>query len=96
MAQTGETMRRMILGWLLASLSASRLARSSASRAAARVWLAPMLEFVRPLPASAIAPVAVVIFGLTDRMVLFVIAFGAMWPMLLATIHGFVERRIRA
>ena len=35
-------------------------------------------------------------FGLTQGMVLFVIAFGAIWPMLLATIHGFaaVEPRL--
>jgi sulfonate transport system permease protein len=41
-------------------------------------------------------PVAIAILGLTDAMVLAVIAFGALWPMLLATVHGFaaVEPRL--
>ncbi len=35
-------------------------------------------------------------FGLTQGMALFVIAFGAIWPIMLATIHGFaaVEPRL--
>jgi len=96
-AQTGETIRRMILGWALASVIGVAIGAVIGVSEAARVWVAPMLEFVRPLPASAIAPVAVVIFGLTDRMVLFLIAFGALWPMLLTTIHGFsnVHPRLR-
>ena len=41
-------------------------------------------------------PVAIALMGLTDAMVLAVIAFGALWPMLLATVHGFaaVEPRL--
>ena len=49
-----------------------------------------MLEFVRPLPASALLPLAIAIFGLSPAMVLAVVAFGAMWPVLLGTIHGLV------
>ena len=61
-----------------------------------RTYVAPSLEFLRPLPVSAIIPVAIAMFGLTQGMALFVIAFGAIWPMLLATIHGFaaVEPRL--
>jgi sulfonate transport system permease protein len=96
-AQTGDTVRRMLVGWVLASVIGVALGTMIGVSAAAREWLAPMLEFVRPLPASAIAPVAVVIFGLTDRMVLILIAFGSLWPMLLTTIHGFsnVHPRLR-
>jgi ABC-type nitrate/sulfonate/bicarbonate transport system permease component len=51
---------------------------------------------LRPLPVSAIIPVAIAFFGLSQVMALFVIAFGAVWPMLLATVHGFaaVEPRL--
>jgi sulfonate transport system permease protein len=58
------------------------------SSAAARVWIAPTLEAIRPLPASAVMPLAMAIFGLSGSMVLAVVAFGAMWPVLLATVHG--------
>ena len=33
-------------------------------------------------------PLAIAIFGLSGGMVLAVVAFGAMWPVLLATVHG--------
>ena len=44
----------------------------------------------------AIIPVAIAMLGLTQAMALFVIAFGAIWPIMLATIHGFaaVEPRL--
>jgi ABC-type nitrate/sulfonate/bicarbonate transport system permease component len=42
-------------------------------------------------------PLAIAIFGLGGGMVLFVVAFGAIWPVLLATVHGFanVHERLR-
>ena len=48
------------------------------------------------LPASAVVPLAISLLGLSEVMVLVVIAFGALWPVLLATVHGFsaVEPRL--
>lgn len=95
--QSAATLRRMIEGWLLACLVGIVLGALIGTSAAARAWLQPLLEFIRPLPASAIMPLAISIFGLGPNMVLFVVAFGAMWPVLLATLHGFahVEPRLR-
>jgi sulfonate transport system permease protein len=87
-AQTGATIGRMLLGWGLASLLGVLLGALIGVSAVARAWIAPTLEFIRPLPASAIMPLAISIFGLSGGMVLFVVAFGAMWPVLLATVHG--------
>jgi ABC-type nitrate/sulfonate/bicarbonate transport system permease component len=94
---TWQTVQRMLLGWLLASLAGIALGALVGISERARRWLLPTLEFVRPLPASAIMPLAISIFGLGGGMVLFVVAFGAMWPVLLATIHGFasIEPRLR-
>lgn len=86
-----DTINRMLLGWLLASLIGIFLGALVGISATARAWLQPTLEFIRPLPASAIMPLSISIFGLNASMVLFVVAFGAMWPVLLATIHGFVS-----
>jgi len=90
------TIVRMILGWLLASLIGVALGAAIGISPAARAWLQPTLEFLRPLPASAIVPVAIALLGLSEGMVLAVIAFGALWPMLLGTVHGFaaVEPRL--
>jgi ABC-type nitrate/sulfonate/bicarbonate transport system permease component len=90
------TTLRMIEGWAVASVLGVGLGALVGSSTTARAWLGPTLEFLRPLPASAIIPVAIALFGLSDRMVLGVIGFGALWPMLLATVHGFaaVEPRL--
>jgi sulfonate transport system permease protein len=90
------TVVRMVWGWLLASVIGVALGATIGVSATARAWLQPMLEFLRPLPASAIVPVAIALLGLSEGMVLTVIAFGALWPMLLGTVHGFaaVEPRL--
>jgi len=90
------TVEHMALGWLVASIAGVALGALIGSSRAMRDYVAPSLEFLRPLPVSAIIPVAIALFGLTQSMALFVIAFGAIWPMLLATIHGFaaVEPRL--
>ena len=90
------TVQRMILGWLIASLAGVVLGAGIGTSRTLRVYLAPLLEFLRPLPASATIPVAIAVLGLSDRMVLAVVAFGSLWPVLLATVHGFssVEPRL--
>ena len=95
-AFTHATVLRMLEGWLLASFVGVALGALIGISPVARAWLQPTLEFVRPLPASALLPLAISLFGLNPAMVLFVVAFGAMWPVLLATVHGFanVEPRL--
>ena len=94
---TAATVGRMLGGWGLASLLGVALGALIGSSVAARAWLQPMFEFLRPLPASAVLPLAMALFGLSAGMVLFVVAFGAMWPVLLGTLHGFasVHARLR-
>lgn len=90
------TVERMLWGWLIASLVGIALGAAIGSSVRLRSYLVPTLEFLRPLPASAIIPVAIALLGLSEAMVLFVVAFGALWPVLLATVHGFaaVEPRL--
>jgi ABC-type nitrate/sulfonate/bicarbonate transport system permease component len=90
------TLTHMAIGWVVASLIGVALGALIGSSSRARVYVGPTLEFLRPLPASAVIPVAIAIFGLTPAMAIGVIAFGSIWPMLLATVHGFahVEPRL--
>ena len=85
------TLAHMVLGWIVASLLGVALGAFIGSSARARTFIGPTLEFLRPLPASAIIPVAIAIFGLTPSMAVGVIAFGSIWPMLLSTVHGFAN-----
>ncbi len=95
-AQTVSTILLMLQGWLVASGVAILLGAAIGLLRPVREALEPTLEFLRPLPASAIIPVAVAVFGLTPGMVLGVVVFGSLWPTLLATVHGFksVEPRL--
>jgi len=87
--QLRETVWRMLLGWLVASGLAVVLGGLIGLSASARALLLPSLDFLRPLPASAIIPLAVALLGLGPGMVLSVVVFGSVWPTLLATVQGF-------
>jgi len=86
-----ETSFRMLYGWALASLLGVMLGAAIGSSPTARDFLHPILEFVRPLPASAIIPPAILFLGLSNTMSVTVIAFGAIWPVLLASVYGFAS-----
>ena len=91
------TLGRMVAGWVLAAVLGIGLGAAIGASASLRAWLGPTLEFIRPLPASAVIPLAISVFGLSSGMVLAVVAFGAMWPVLLATVQGLasVHPRLR-
>lgn len=48
----------------------------------------PLIEFMRPIPAVAMIPVAVLFLGLGVSMRRLVIAYAALWPILINTIYG--------
>jgi len=91
-----STVVRMVYGWLAASLLGVVLGALIAGSRLSKLLLTPMLEFIRPMPASAIIPVAILAFGLSSQMSTAVIAFGSIWPVLLAAVQGFssVEPRL--
>lgn len=89
------TIENIILGWLAASVAGVAIGAAVGSSPTTRRILSPTLEFFRPLPASALFPVAIALLGLTQGMTLIVIGFGALWPTLLATINGFVTVKPR-
>jgi ABC-type nitrate/sulfonate/bicarbonate transport system permease component len=90
-----NTTRRMIVGWFLASLAGIALGAAIGLSRVARELLEPTLEFIRPLPASAMIPVAILFFGLSEQMAAFVVAFGSIWPVLMSSIYGFGAVRVR-
>jgi sulfonate transport system permease protein len=89
------TLEHMFYGWLIASFLGVAIGSAIGMSKTVRAFLQPTLEFFRPLPASALFPIAIAIFGLTQHMVLLVIGFGALWPTLLATINGFTTVKPR-
>lgn len=50
--------------------------------------LATVIEFLRPMPSVAIIPVAVLMLGIGDSMIVAVTVYASVWPMLINTIDG--------
>jgi sulfonate transport system permease protein len=48
----------------------------------------PLIEFLRPIPSSALIPLALLLFGIGTSMRIAVIVFGTFWPLLISTIQG--------
>ena len=91
-----ETLRRMALGFATASIVGVAAGSAIGLSPRLRAYLEPTLELIRPLPASAVIPLFVLLIGLNERMIIAVIAFASLWPVLLATVHGFktIEPRL--
>lgn len=54
----------------------------------ARLTAEPVVEFLRALPAPALIPFALLLFGTGTSSKVFIIALGTVWPILLNTIDG--------
>ena len=48
----------------------------------------PIVEFFRPMPSAAVIPVAILFLGIGAGMKVFVVSFGATWPLLVSTIYA--------
>ena len=47
-----------------------------------------VVEFLRPIPAVALVPLAIFWFGAGTPTIRFLVAYAAVWPILVHTIHG--------
>lgn len=47
-----------------------------------------VIEFLRPIPAVALIPLAILFFGVGIPMRRFLIAYAALWPILINTLYG--------
>ena len=83
------TSLRMLGGWCSAMVIGILLGAAIGLSRYTSQFLAPTLEFIRTLPASAVLPIFILLMGLTNGMIVAVIAFGSLWPVLLSTVHGF-------
>ncbi|HEX8373288.1 MAG TPA: hypothetical protein VF585_10940, partial [Chthoniobacterales bacterium] len=57
------------------------------SRLAGDVFLAP-LEVLRPIPAVAWIPLAILMFATAEQSMIYITFIGAFFPILLSTVHG--------
>jgi ABC-type nitrate/sulfonate/bicarbonate transport system permease component len=79
---------RMLAGFLIASVIGVVLGALLGRVPIIAEALNPVLQFGRSLPATALVPVAIVLFGIGDTPKILLIAFVSTFPILLNTIDG--------
>lgn len=83
-----SSIRRVFLGFLIASALAMGIGLVVGRFGWARKTLLPPLEVIRPIPAVAWIPIAILLFASAERSMVFITFIGAFFPVLLNTVHG--------
>jgi NitT/TauT family transport system permease protein len=83
-----SSLQRIAWGFGLAALAGVVLGLAIGRLRWARHALLPPLEVLRPIPAVAWIPLAVLMFPSSEGSMVFITGVGALFPILLATIHG--------
>ncbi len=83
-----SSLMRVGLGFGSAAILGVTLGLLIGRRRWARLGLLPSLEVLRPIPAVAWIPLAVLMFPSSEGSMVFITFIGALFPILLNTIHG--------
>ncbi|MGB7951795.1 MAG: ABC transporter permease [Candidatus Binatia bacterium] len=82
------TLTRFLQGYLLAAAIAVTLGICLGYFRFAHSLLGMLIEFLRPMPSVAIIPVAMLLLGIGDAMIVAVTVYASIWPILINTIDG--------
>jgi ABC-type nitrate/sulfonate/bicarbonate transport system permease component len=82
------TVRRFLEGYLLAAVIAVSAGVALGYFRFAHSLLEMLIEFLRPMPSVAIIPVAILLLGIGDSMIVAVTVYASLWPILVNTIDG--------
>jgi ABC-type nitrate/sulfonate/bicarbonate transport system permease component len=86
---TGVSLGRVLVGFLAALVVAVPLGVLMGLWRVVSDAVNPLVEVLRPVPPIAIIPIAMLWFGIGESSKIFLIAYGAFFPILLNTIAGF-------
>ncbi|MES2940978.1 MAG: ABC transporter permease [Pseudomonadota bacterium] len=84
----GASLARIAVGFGLAAALGIALGLAIGRSRWARDTLLPPLEVLRPIPAVAWIPLAILIFPSSEGSMVFITFVGALFPVLLSTVHG--------
>ena len=84
----GATLERFLGGYLIAAALAVGLGACLGYFKLAHSLFDLLIELLRPLPSVAIIPVAILLLGIGDAMIVGVTVYACAWPILLNTIDG--------
>ncbi|MES1183210.1 MAG: ABC transporter permease subunit, partial [Myxococcales bacterium] len=95
-AHVGNSVMRIFIGFGIAACSAVTLGLLIGRFRLAAQSLLPPLEVIRPIPAVAWIPIAILLFSSAEQSMVFITVIGAFFPILLSTVHGVesLDRRL--
>jgi len=82
------SLRRVLVGLCLALLIGVPLGLAVGSFAWLNAGTSPAFQFLRMISPLSWMPIAVMVFGIGDRPIYFLLTFAALWPILLNTAEG--------
>ncbi|GAA5002477.1 ABC transporter permease [Kitasatospora paranensis] len=83
-----ESLRRIGLGFLLAAVLGVAVGVLTARSRSAADLLGPVLELIRPIPAIALVPVAIMLFPENEQGIVFITCTAAFFPVTVSTRHA--------
>lgn len=84
----GDTMLGWALGLAIGGSLAIGIGTLLGLNRFAYLSVIPVVEFLKTVPVIAILPLAIVVWGATLEMKVFLVAFGVFWPLTIQTIYG--------
>ena len=87
----GASLARVVQGFVLAFVIAVPLGIAMGLSRTIGGLFDPILELLRPIPPIAVIPLAILWFGIGEFSKVWIIAYGAFFPILLNTMAGFRE-----
>jgi sulfonate transport system permease protein len=82
------TLMRFLTGYLIASVIAVSAGIVLGYFPFGHSLLDTSIELLRPMPSVAIIPVAILLLGISDGMIVAVTVYASLWPILINTIDG--------
>jgi ABC-type nitrate/sulfonate/bicarbonate transport system permease component len=92
---TLHTLESVFLGWTVAVAAGVSLGLLLGSSPLLRRYALATIEVLRPMPAIAFVPVALLLFGFSIEMELMVIILPSLWPVLINTMGGLMHVHVR-
>lgn len=95
-AHVGNSVLRIFVGFSIAACLAVALGLLIGRFRLVAQSLLPPLEVIRPIPAVAWIPIAILLFSSAEQSMVFITFIGAFFPILLSTVHGVesLDRRL--
>lgn len=84
----GVSMRRILISYSLATAIGIALGLIMGRSRFARAFVMPYIEVIRPIPAVAWIPLAILMWPTEESSIIYITFLGALFPIVLNTLHG--------